>query len=278
VLQVDEDDEPPDLRRILDRARKERLLELQARAAEEGDDEEGGAALQGAEQRRILQLSLVACTSREYIATVVGNELEPEVDENPMLSMLETEAAFILDVYTEVFVWYGEAAERAIRIGAVKVAHQLLKATARPPWALEISHVREGREAFLFRVKFFDWGGVGGKAGLGWVVDDGGDGGMSRCMVSFHKSVRTIATVTKGEESEVVGRALEALQERGLGDLPSPADLEVEAAGAGANDGHGKLLVWRVHPRGLVSVPEEEFGHMQSTLSYVLLFGYDSTG
>ncbi|CAM9331458.1 unnamed protein product, partial [Choristocarpus tenellus] len=52
VLQVDEDDEPPDLRRILDSARKKRLMALRARAAEEGVDEEG-SALQGAVQRRM---------------------------------------------------------------------------------------------------------------------------------------------------------------------------------------------------------------------------------
>lgn len=100
VVQVDEDDEPPELRRILDRARKQRLLELQVRAAE-GD--ENGAEEEGAEQRRMslmgasaegagpavslfrvtqaqegLQLSLVACTSREYIEEIGGNELEPE--------------------------------------------------------------------------------------------------------------------------------------------------------------------------------------------------------
>lgn len=100
VVQVDEDDEPPELRRILDRARKQRLLELQVRAAE-GD--EHGAEEEGAEQRRMslmgasaegagpavslfrvtqaevgLQLSLVACTSREYIEEVGGDELEPE--------------------------------------------------------------------------------------------------------------------------------------------------------------------------------------------------------
>lgn len=100
MVQVDEDDEPPELRRILDRARKKRLQELQLRAAE-GDDD--GAEEEGAEQRRMslmgasaegggpavslfrvkqasgsLQLSLVACTSREYIQEIGGDELEPE--------------------------------------------------------------------------------------------------------------------------------------------------------------------------------------------------------
>lgn len=116
---MDEDDEPPELRRILDRARKQRLLELQVRAAD-GDDR--SAEEQGAEQRRMslmgasaegtgpavslfrvtqvrgvtggrrrwsgkggrdegdasLQLSLVSCTSKEYISGILGNELEPE--------------------------------------------------------------------------------------------------------------------------------------------------------------------------------------------------------
>lgn len=48
-------------------------------------------------------------------------------------------------------------------------------------------------------------------------------------------------------------------------DLPLPSDAQVEAVGAGMDEGYGELLMWRVHPRGLVTVPEAEFGHMQSS-------------
>ncbi|CAM9593516.1 unnamed protein product, partial [Ectocarpus sp. 13 AM-2016] len=251
VVQVDEDDEPPELRRILDRARKQRLLELQA---------EGG-----------LQLSLVACTSREYIQEVGGDELEPEQDGAPMLSMLEGDAAFILDVFTEVFVWIGDKADRMARIGAGKVAHQLVHAVARPRWAEEITHVRDDREPFLFRVKFFDWGVARQRKG-------GGGGGPKNDMTLFHKSIRTIAEVKHDPESEVQVKSTAVLLEGLEVDLPHPADSAVEDAGAGEDDGFGELLMWRVHPRGLVSVPEEEFGHVQSSHSYVFLYGHDASG
>lgn len=172
-----------------------------------------------------------------------------------MLSMLERDAAFILDVFTEVFVWYGEDAERTARIGAVKVAHQLVHAVARPHWAEEITHVRDNREPFLFRVKFFDWG----------VASRGQVKGPMNCISTFHKAIRTIAEVRHDPETEVELRSTTVLM-TGIGvDLPAPADAAVAAAGAGADEGYGELLMWRVHPRGLVSVPEEEFGHMQST-------------
>lgn len=109
-----------------------------------------------------------------------------------MISMLESGAAYILDVFTEVFVWYGNGAERTARRGAGKVANQLLRAVARPRWAEDITHVREAREPFLFRVKFFDWG----------VAPRRRDGVTGRayepinCITSFHKNVRTIAEVS----------------------------------------------------------------------------------
>lgn len=180
-----------------------------------------------------------------------------------MLSMLEGDAAFILDVYTEVFVWYGESAERAARRGAGKVAHQLLRAVRRPKWAEDITHVREAREPFLFRVKFFDWGVAPRRDGV-----TGRPCEPINCITTFHKSVRTIADVKHDPEAEVEARLVETLREGKLEDLLSPADILVEEAGASQDAGFGQLLMWRVHPRGLVTVPEEEFGHMQSTHRY----------
>lgn len=176
-----------------------------------------------------------------------------------MLSMLEGDAAFILDVFTEVFVWIGDGADRTARIGAGKVAHQLVHAVARPPWAEEITHVRDDREPFLFRVKFFDWGVARQRRGGGAAAGPNND------MTSFHKAIRTIAEVRHDPDEELEVKSAAVLL-RGIEvDLPHPADAGVVAAGAGDDDGFGELLMWRVHPRGLVSVPEEEFGHVQST-------------
>lgn len=177
-----------------------------------------------------------------------------------MLSMLEGDAAFILDVFTEVFVWIGDDADRTVRIGASRVAHQLVHAVARPLWAEDITHVREDREPFLFRVKFFDWGVARRRRGGGFR-----ETGPKNCMTAFHKAIRTIAEVQHDPESELEMRSAAILLEGMEADLPHPADAEVKAAGAGEDDGFGELLMWRVHPRGLVSVPEEEFGHVQST-------------
>lgn len=181
-----------------------------------------------------------------------------------MLSMMETDAAFILDVYTEIFVWYGDGAERAARRGAGKVAHQLLRAVPRPRWAEDITHVRQAREPFLFRVKFFDWG-VAGRRGVGVT---GRAAEPVNCLTSFHKAVRTIAEVKHDPDAEVEKRLTDTLRGGQSEDLPFPVDAMVEAAGAGADEGYGQLLMWRVHPRGLVTVPEEEFGHMQSSHRY----------
>lgn len=65
--------------------------------------------------------------------------------------------------------------------------------------------------------------------------------------------------------AEVERRARETLEAGEGKDLPSPADAVVETVGAGWDEGYGELLMWRVHPRGLVTVPEEEFGHLHSS-------------
>lgn len=183
-----------------------------------------------------------------------------------MLRMLDaSDAAFVLDVFTEVFVWYGECAERSVRLGAVKVANQLLRDISRPRWAEEIMHVRQAREPFLFRVKFFDWGIAMRHDGL-----TGRARKTANCMSSFHKAVRTIAEARHDPEADVERRAVEALRAGRDGDLGSPADAAVVEAGAGLDEGYGELLIWRVHPKGLISVPEEEYGHMQSSHRYVL--------
>lgn len=108
---------------------------------------------------------------------------------------------------------------------------------------------------------------------------------------TFQKAVRTIANISTNQtkEQQVDGllntllstddQLLQSLEKGEEPDsnfvAPSSAEEKVYAAGAEFDSGGGELLVWRVQKKGLISVPEEEFGHFQAHCSYVLLYGFD---
>ena len=67
--------------------------------------------------------------------------------------MLTEDGAYILDCWTEVFVWIGKEADPFERVGAYKVAQQIIEAIERPSWVKEITRLMQGQEPFLFRIK-----------------------------------------------------------------------------------------------------------------------------
>jgi hypothetical protein len=217
-----------------------------------------------------LRLSLVAKLNASHLAATIGQDLKAEFDEPPALSMLQPGAAFILDCFTEMFVWYGDTAERSVRLGAVKVANQMLKAVeSRPNWVDEVLHIRGGKEPFLFRIKFTDFGSSNSavqQAGLPF---------------NFFRNVRTIVQdEVGGSKADKATAAVVSVLVDGANKSAPPrtaGDVAVDEAGAGGDGGGGELLVWRVQRRGLVPLPDEELGHFSAWNSYVLLYGFDET-
>ncbi|CAM9705623.1 unnamed protein product [Phaeothamnion confervicola] len=200
----------------------------------------------------------------EYILDAIGDDLEPEEVGPPTMRMLETDAAYVLDCHAEMYVWYGERAERTVRLGALKVAHQLLRSVPRPKWANQAVHTRQQQEPFLFRVKFVDWGAMVRPRAA------------SR-PETFFRAVRTIAAApTADGEAAAVDRLTAALRAAAVVPPPTAEDKLVVEAGAGGDDGYGELLVWRVTKKGLVAIADSELGQLQSASSYVMLYGYDA--
>ncbi|KAG5180591.1 hypothetical protein JKP88DRAFT_279466 [Tribonema minus] len=136
-------------------------LPLSPSPAEDAFDQDDAEEAEDTKPPTGMMLLRVTCTPQEASAapslsqSMTSTVLEPEEDDKvPSLSMLTAhpDGAFILDCGTELFVWHGAQANRTVRLGALKVAGQLLRSSDdRPSWADEASREVETPEDKLVR-------------------------------------------------------------------------------------------------------------------------------
>ena len=74
-----------------------------------------------------------------------GNRLKQE--------LLQTKSVYILDCFTDVFVWMGQKSTRLVRAAALKLSSELFSMLLRPDFAM-IHRVSEGTESQIFKSKF----------------------------------------------------------------------------------------------------------------------------
>ena len=66
---------------------------------------------------------------------------------------LQTKNVYILDCYSDVFVWVGKKSTRLVRAAALKLSSELFAMLIRPEFAM-IHRVSEGTESQVFKSKF----------------------------------------------------------------------------------------------------------------------------
>ena len=66
---------------------------------------------------------------------------------------LNTKNVYILDCYSDVFVWVGKKSTRLVRAAALKLSSELFSMLIRPEFSM-IHRVSEGTESMVFRTKF----------------------------------------------------------------------------------------------------------------------------
>ena len=66
---------------------------------------------------------------------------------------LLTKNVYILDCYTDVFVWVGKKSTRLVRAAALKLSSELFSMLIRPDFSM-IHRVSEGTESQIFKSKF----------------------------------------------------------------------------------------------------------------------------
>ncbi len=72
---------------------------------------------------------------------------------------LQTKNVYILDCYSDVFVWVGKKSTRLVRAAALKLSSELFAMLIRPEFAM-IHRVSEGTESQVFKSKFIGWDDV----------------------------------------------------------------------------------------------------------------------
>jgi hypothetical protein len=70
--------------------------------------------------------------------------------------LLETKGVYILDCYSDIFVWIGRKSTRLVRTAALKLSSSLEAMINRPPYTL-VTSTLEGTESQIFKTKFEGW-------------------------------------------------------------------------------------------------------------------------
>ena len=101
--------------------------------------------------------SFIPVIPRLYIVGLGMGYLELPQVEVPGNKMkqdhLQTKNVYILDCYSDVFVWVGKKSTRLVRAAALKLSSELFAMLIRPEFAM-IHRVSEGTESQVFKSKF----------------------------------------------------------------------------------------------------------------------------
>jgi len=177
---------------------------------------------------------------------VPGNKLKQEI--------LNTKNVYILDCYSDLFVWVGKKSTRLVRVAALKLSSELFNMLIRPDYAMVISQ-SEGTESQVFKTKFIGWDDVIG-------VD------FTRTAQSVQRTGADLNKWAKQQETKIDLTAL--FQPR------QPPMLKEEAARLAEdwNEDLEKMEAFVFEGKKFVRLPEEEKGIFHSHDSYVFLCRY----
>ncbi|XP_030684095.1 protein flightless-1 homolog isoform X6 [Nomascus leucogenys] len=93
----------------------------------------------------------------------VEHKQRPKVELMPRMrllqSLLDTRCVYILDCWSDVFIWLGRKSPRLVRAAALKLGQELCGMLHRPRHAT-VSRSLEGTEAQVFKAKFKNWDDV----------------------------------------------------------------------------------------------------------------------
>ncbi|ELV14016.1 Protein flightless-1 like protein [Tupaia chinensis] len=93
----------------------------------------------------------------------VEHKKRPKVELMPgmrlLQSLLDTRCVYILDCWSDVFIWLGRKSPRLVRAAALKLGQELCGMLHRPRHAT-VSRSLEGTEAQVFKAKFKNWDDV----------------------------------------------------------------------------------------------------------------------
>jgi hypothetical protein len=174
------------------------------------------------------------------ISDASGNLTTSEVTTRPLKKeLLDGSEAYVLDTgANSIFVWVGKKSSENERLHSMKVATDFIKSKGYPDWT-PVTRVAQDGETPLFKQCFQNWPEKNASA-------MGGLAAANNRKVFEKKSFAATSLHTKGAR-------------------------EVQTM---ADDGSGKIEIWRVENFEMVAVPKEQYGHFFGGDSYVMLYTY----
>uniref|UniRef100_A0A8C4SJK8 Protein flightless-1 homolog n=1 Tax=Erpetoichthys calabaricus TaxID=27687 RepID=A0A8C4SJK8_ERPCA len=183
-------------------------------------------------------------------------DIKPEL--RLVQSLLDTKAVYILDCWSDVFIWIGRKSPRLVRAAALKLGQEMCSMLHRPKHAMVIRNL-EGTECQVFKSKFKNWDDV-------LKVD------YTRNAETVLKNEGLSGKVKKDAEKKDQMKAdLTALF---LPRQPAMPLSEAEQLMEEWNEDLDGMEGFVLEGKKFARLPEEEFGHFHTQDCYVFLCRY----
>ena len=167
---------------------------------------------------------------------------------------LQTKNVYILDCYSDVFVWVGKKSTRLVRAAALKLSSELFAMLIRPEFAM-IHRVSEGTESQVFKSKFIGWDDV-------IAVD------FTRTAHSVQRTGADLQKWARAQETKVDLSALFTPRQQPM------SKEEASHLSEEWNEDLEKMEAFVLEGKKFVKLPEDERGIFHSGDSYVYLCRY----
>lgn len=168
--------------------------------------------------------------------------------------LLQTKNVYILDCYSDVFVWVGKKSTRLVRAAALKLSSELFAMLIRPEFAM-IHRVSEGTESQVYKSKFIGWDDV-------IAVD------FTRTAHSVQRTGADLQKWAREQETKVDLSALFTPRQQPM------AKEEAAHLSEEWNEDLEKMEAFVLEGKKFVKLPEDERGIFYSGDSYVYLCRY----
>ncbi|XP_070778826.1 protein flightless-1 homolog isoform X2 [Enoplosus armatus] len=173
-------------------------------------------------------------------------------------SLLDTKCVYILDCWSDVFIWIGRKSPRLVRAAALKLGQEICSMLHRPKHAC-VTRNLEGTECQVFKSKFKNWDDV-------LKVD------YTRAAETVQQKDNLQGKVKKdAEQKDQMKADLTALF---LPRQPAMALTEAEQLMEEWNEDLDGMEGFVLEGKKFARLPEEEFGHFHTQDCYVFLCRY----
>uniref|UniRef100_A0A7N8X4Q5 Protein flightless-1 homolog n=1 Tax=Mastacembelus armatus TaxID=205130 RepID=A0A7N8X4Q5_9TELE len=173
-------------------------------------------------------------------------------------SLLDTKSVYILDCWSDVFIWIGRKSPRLVRAAALKLGQEICSMLHRPKHAC-VTRNLEGTECQVFKSKFKNWDDV-------LKVD------YTRAAETVQQNDNLQGKVKKdAEQKDQMKADLTALF---LPRQPSMPLTEAEQLMEEWNEDLDGMEGFVLEGKKFARLPEEEFGHFYTQDCYVFLCRY----